>query len=99
MAKELKRGYIEFSYKLISVIPEDIIKDPIESIRSRKMELFIVVKNSRTGDEVVWDVEKFNDRLISIRDLYNLYLDGLDTTIENPDEDPFYEPPQPQLIG
>ncbi len=61
MAKELKRGHIEFSYKLMSVIPEDIVKDPIESIRSRKMELFVVVKNSKTGTEAQWDVDKFND--------------------------------------
>ena len=32
MAKELKRSHVEFDYKLMSVIPEDIVKDPLESI-------------------------------------------------------------------
>ena len=95
MAKELKRSHVEFDYKLMTVIPEDIVKDPLESIWSWKMELFIIVKNTKTGVEATWDVDKFNDRLMSIWDAYNMYLDGLDIPIDDEEEDPFYEPPQP----
>lgn len=97
-AREFERN-VTFKTKLISVIPEDINKSPIEILKSRKAEIFVKVNNKDTGDVYLWDMEKFMDRLYVIRELVNTYFD----TNQIPDmtgaNDPFWEQSQPQLIG
>ena len=57
------------------------------------MEIVVVASNSDTQEETVWEVEKFRDRLLVMRDIYNQGEE------DDTQEDPFHEPPQPQLIG
>jgi len=49
----------------------------------------VVVTNSKTWEEYVWDIEKFTDRLDEMRYIYNQYND--EGTIAN--DDPFIDTP------
>lgn len=97
-AREFDKDVI-FKTKLISVIPEDINKSPIEMLKSRKAEIFIKVNNKDKGDVYLWDMEKFMDRLYVIRELVNNYFDTNQVPEMEGGDDPFWDPPQPQLIG
>lgn len=60
----------------------------------------VVVANFDTKQESIWDIEKFNDRLMSIRDMYSQYVDQNQAVPEmDNSESPFDDPPEPQLIG
>lgn len=95
-AKEFGKN-IHFSQKLITVIPDDIVKDPLENMDQRKMVVHVRVQNKDTGEETFWDVEKFNDRLLAIRDMYSQYLE--EQSVPEVEEDAFFDEPEPQLIG
>lgn len=97
-AREFERN-VTFKTKLISVIPEDINKSPIEILKSRKAEIFVKVNNKDTGDVYLWDMEKFMDRLYVIRELVNNYFDTNQIPEMTGENDPFWERSQPQLIG
>ena len=97
-AREFNRN-VTFKTKLISVIPEDINKSPIEMLKSRKAEIFVKVVDRDSGDVYLWDMEKFMDRLYVIRELVNGYFDTNEIPEMKGEDDPFWDPPQPQLIG
>jgi len=59
---------VTFETKLISVIPEDINKSPIEMLKNRKVEIHVKVENKDKGDVYLWDMETFMDRLLVIRE-------------------------------
>lgn len=97
-AKEFNKN-VTFETKLISVIPEDINKSPIEMLKNRKVEIHVKVENKDRGDVYLWDMETFMDRLLVIRECVHNYFDtNLIPSMEDKD-DPFWDPPQPQLIG
>jgi hypothetical protein len=89
---------VVFKTKLISVIPDDN-KSPIELLKSRKAEIFIKVSNKDKGDVYLWEEEKFMDRLFVIRELVNHYFDTNQIPEMEGEDDPFWDPPQPQMIG
>jgi len=80
-------------------VPEDINKSPIEILKSRKAEIFVKVSNKDRGDVYLWEMEKFMDRLYVIRELVNNYFDTNQIPEMEGENDPFWDPPQPQMIG
>jgi hypothetical protein len=68
-------------------------------LKSRKAEIFVKVSNKDRGDVYLWDMEKFMDRLYVIRELVNNYFDTNQIPEMEGENDPFWDPPQPQLIG
>ena len=64
-----------------------------------KTEIVIKVDNFEDGYYYQWSEEKFQDRLFMLRDLVNEYFDsGLLPTLTQED-DPLWDPPEPQIIG
>ena len=62
LSKEFRKP-VSFSYRVQSVIPENVVSSPLENVRNRRMEVQVIVSNSAIGEESVWDVDKFKDRL------------------------------------
>jgi hypothetical protein len=94
IAKELDRDIV-FNTKLVRCMPEfDDISTEQKSI------VKIQIDNNEDNYYYLWDCEKFKNRLYMIRELLNEYFD----TNELPDfndkeEDSFWDPPEPILIG
>lgn len=63
-----------------------------------KDELQIKVQNYETGQVYIWSQEKFQDKLMEMRDALQAFEDQ-DFKELTKDQDPFYEEPQPILLG
>mmetsp|Transcript_47391 Transcript_47391/g.122601 ORF Transcript_47391/g.122601 Transcript_47391/m.122601 type:complete len:1100 (-) Transcript_47391:1232-4531(-) len=101
IAKELQKP-IKFEIKLVTKVPEVARMGPLDELKSHKqIEIGVNMENLRNGDSVVWTAEKFNDRLYMFRDLFERMSDvpeGQKLDIPK-EEDPFWDPPEPHLIG
>lgn len=65
----------------------------------KKYKLEVKVNNIMTEELYIWDTNKFNDRLVMMRDLLMTYEDqGHLPEIELADN-PFFDTPEPALIG
>jgi kinesin family protein 13 len=95
IAEELSKDY-EFSPKLLTVV---------NSRGKQLTEPGVKVTDFDTGEVCIWDFEKFQSRLFLMRDLYAEFIDW--APAEDADEafailqeeDPFYDPPNSNLIG
>jgi len=63
-----------------------------------KAEVQVKVKNFETSQVYVWSQEKFRDKLVEMRDALQAFEEQ-DFTELTKDQDPFYEEPQPILLG
>lgn len=70
----------------------------LEGMPEQKDEVQIKVQNFDTGQVYMWSQEKFQNKLIEIRDALQL-LEDQDFQELTPEQDPFYEEPQPILLG
>ena len=70
-------------------------------MKSQKREFKIKIDNKEDGYFYVWDPEKFANRVYMMRDKYNEYVDNLGKIpdFSNKEEDPFWDSPEPVLIG
>ena len=55
--------------------------------------------NFEEGYYYQWPEEKFNDRIFMMRDLVNEFFDSGNLPKLSHEDDPFWDPPEPQLIG
>lgn len=97
-AKEFNKDIL-FKTKLISKIPDSHNNSPLEVLKNRRTEIYVKVFNQEHGTTYLWDVEKFNERLYSIRELVNHYFETNEVPVLLDQKDPFWDPPEPQLIG
>lgn len=86
---------LEFSPKLLTMF---------NAVGKQFTEPGVKFTNYETGEVAVWDFEKFQTRLFLMRDLYTEFQDwvpsGDDEVFLIPaEEDPFFDPPNSQLIG
>jgi hypothetical protein len=73
--------------------------DPNTAEVASRVHLSIRVENLEDKYNYFWTVEKFNNRLALVRDyLEDFFDDGVLQTI-NEDNDPFWDPPAPKLLG
>lgn len=92
IAKELKRK-LAFSTKMVRIIPEH------GNLMDSRTDVVVKVDNNEEGYYYQWDTDKFQNRLFMMRDLLNQYFeDGSLPDLDN-DHDPFWDPPEPLLIG
>lgn len=96
IAAELNRD-VRFNSQLTGVIPDFAIG----SSNNSKREFLIKVDNREDGVSYLWNVDKFANRIILMREKYNEYVDNLGKIpdFSNKDEDPFYDVPQPIMLG
>lgn len=64
-----------------------------------KTEIVIKIDNFEEGYYYQWPEDKFQDRVFLMRDLINEYFDTQEIPKVTKDRDPFWDPPEPQLIG
>jgi len=93
IAAELKRN-IRFNTKMIRVMPE------FGNILDSKTDIMIKVDNNEDNYYYQWQSEKFANRLEMIREKLNEYFnDGVLPKFDSKERDPFWDPPEPLLIG
>lgn len=93
IAAELKRE-IRFNVKMVSTMPD------FGDLKDSKREFKIKVDNKEDNYFYMWDPEKFTNRLFMMRENINEYFDtGVIPDFSNKEEDAFWDPPEPVLIG
>lgn len=91
-ADELKRK-ITFKTKMMKKL------NPFGGVSSGKTEIYVMVNNSEEGYYYEWPVSKFENRLFMIREILEEYFDDGTIPILEKETDPFWDPPNPILIG
>lgn len=99
IAKQLAQE-IHFDFTLSAAQDNSLNVSVVDDIMAeKKYKLEVKVNNIMTEEMYIWDTHKFNDRLIMMRDLLLTYEDlGHLPDIEVA-ENPFFDAPEPQLIG
>lgn len=87
----------QLQVKLVKTIPENV-KDS-SGLMASKTEIVIKVDNFEDGYYYQWSDEKFQDRLFMLRDLVNEYFDSGILPQLQQEDDPLWDPPEPQIIG
>jgi hypothetical protein len=63
-------------------------------------DVAIRVENEEDGYFYIWDVDKLQNRLFMMREHLNQYFeDGKIPDYSDKDKDPFWDPPEPYLVG
>lgn len=76
-------------------------------MKHRRTEIVAKVDNKEDGYSYIWPANKFKNRLYIIRDIVNDYFDTNELPVRiqliwqelEKDKDPFWDPPEPHLIG
>lgn len=67
--------------------------------KKKKFRIKIQVDNHELGYSYFWDINKFTSRYFLIRELLDQYYITDEIVKPSKEEDPFWDPPEPQLIG
>ncbi|EAR96121.2 kinesin motor catalytic domain protein (macronuclear) [Tetrahymena thermophila SB210] len=97
ISKELKRDII-FSPKILYTYADQCEINTMKE-RSKMPKIQILVQNNEEGSEYVWDLEKFQNRYYIIKGLLDRYFETNQIPDLQQNEDPFWDPPEPFLIG
>ena len=93
IANELKRK-IQFTTKMVRVMPE------FGALQDSKTDIIIKVDNKEDNYFYQWECDKFGNRIEMIREcLNNFFETGELPDFNNKDLDPFWDPPEPLLVG
>jgi len=98
IAQEMKRD-VKFSTKLVKTLPEHRGTSGESLTEMGKTEILIRVDNGEVGYYYMWDEDKFQNRLYMMRDLVNEYFETGELPDLKQEEDPYWDPPDPVLIG
>lgn len=63
------------------------------------MRIYVKVFNREEGTVYKWDDNKFSNRYWIIKELINKFFETNDIPQLDNSEDPFWDPPEPELIG
>jgi pSer/pThr/pTyr-binding forkhead associated (FHA) protein len=97
IASESNRA-CKFTAKVFNVLPDEVTSEDDLVPEQWDKELMVEVVSQDYGFIWHWTLEKFEDRLCLMRDLLEEYRQ--DTRPEvNPEDDPYWDPPQEHLIG
>lgn len=89
---ELKRDF-KFNTKMVKKL------DPFGGIGNSKTEILVKVDNNEDKYYYEWPIDKFENRLFMVRELLEEYFDNGVLPKLSKNEDPFWDPPNPILIG
>jgi hypothetical protein len=93
IAAELKRE-IRFNVRMVSTMPD------FGDFKEAQREIKIKCDNKEDGYFYMWPTEKFVDRLEMMKEHVNEYFDtGNIPDYSDKSTDPFWDPPEPILIG
>ena len=65
----------------------------------KKLKIKVLVENHEVGYSYVWDLSKFSNRYFMIKDLLERYFENNEIPFPQENDDPFWDPMEPQLIG
>ena len=94
-ATELKRD-LKFNTKMVKKL-DPFLKNG--NMNQGKTEILIKIDNNEEKYYYEWPAEKFHNRLFMIRELLEEFFDSGSLPKLNKAEDPFWDPPNPILIG
>jgi len=94
IAAEFNRD-IRFNSQLSSAMPD------FGDIKSEKRVFQVRTDNREDGYYYIWDPDKFTNRVEMMRHLFNEYVESGGTVpdFSNKENDPFWDPPEPILLG
>jgi len=91
-ATEMKRD-LKFNTKMVKQL------DPFGDVSNSKTEILVKIDNNEEKYYYEWPVDKFENRLFMIRELLEEFFDSGNMPNVSKEEDPFWDPPNPILIG
>ena len=94
-AQELKRD-LKFSTRLVKEL-NPFLKDGM--MTSGKTNVVIKVENHEENYFYEWPADKFSNRIFMIRELLEEFFDTGELPVLTKEEDPFWDPPNPILVG
>lgn len=68
-------------------------------VQTDKMNIKVQIDNRELGYRYLWDLNKFSNRYYIIKDMIEKYYETGVIPQMNQNEDPFWDPPEPLLIG
>lgn len=68
-------------------------------MKNRRNEIQIKVENLESECCYIWSTEKFNDKLLMMRDVVTTFTETGENPILDPADDPFFDYIEPLLIG
>lgn len=89
MSEELKKQ-VQFELALIS--PQ------ARGLKDGRTEVMVKMTNPKTGNEWMWDRNKFINRKFLMQEMYQNYIEGDDNWDVPQDRDPFWEPADIELL-
>jgi len=94
IAAEFRRD-IRFNTQLTSAMPD------FGDLKAQKRVFEIKVDNREVGYFYIWTPEKFSNRVEMMREMFNEYVEsgGQIPDFSDTEQDPFWDPPEPILIG
>ncbi len=95
ISKELKRD-VKFNVKLVKQLPETNADGTVDL---PKTDIVVKIDNFEEGYYYHWPEGKFSDRVFMMRDLIEEYFETEKIPEVTKEQDPFWDPPEPQLIG
>ncbi|KAL4444820.1 hypothetical protein ABPG74_016028 [Tetrahymena malaccensis] len=98
IAKELKRN-ISLQAKICQLYSDEDEEEPNANTINNKSKIQIQVDNRELGQVFIWDQAKFNERYYQIKEQLEKYFETNQIPSLDNSEDPFYDPPEPHLIG
>jgi hypothetical protein len=94
-AAELKRN-LKFSTKMVKRI-DPFLKTG--EMSQGKTDILIKVDNKEDMYFYEWQADKFRNRLFMINELLEEFIDSGEIPHRDKNEDPFWDPPNPILVG
>jgi len=92
IAKELNRN-VNFSTKMTRIVSD------YGSLQDARTDCLIRVDNKEAGYYYMWDADKFQNRIIMMRDLLNQFFETGEIPQVDQDHDPFWDPAEALHIG
>ena len=98
IANELKRD-ISFNPYLAYSFTEDHPHNVAGTDQLKRLRIKVKVENYEAGYSYLWDLEQFNNRYYMIKEVLDEYFESNHYERPSNEKDPFWDPPESQIIG
>lgn len=99
IARELKREVSFVPYLAYHFSEAHDVGEEVEDENAKMLIMKVKVDNLEAGYFYFWDIEKFTSRYYMIKEMLDDYFETSAFPHLSNEEDPFWDPPEPQLIG
>lgn len=99
ICRELKRDVSFAPYLAYHFSESQDVGEEIEDENSKMLIMRVKVDNLEAGYNYYWDMEKFTSRYFMIKEMLDDYFESNEYPEITREEDPFWDPPEPQVVG